>query len=177
MTFLIYKKLLFSVLIFCPTDLVNTKTTIPLRVGEQRLIYTSTLHVSCHFMTPFILFFFFFFFFQILAFSKPSSNQICVEISQLKDAERGPLNYLGGYILHNLYRNHLSKASKKTNICQGKKQFLLNSLHIDEPRYQGCSILLVPKIGEICGTLRNTWQIFLHSRNTVLCRHWEGGLS
>ena len=92
------------------------------------------------------------FFFQILAFSKPSSNQICVEISQLKDAERGPLNYLGGYILHNLYRNHLSKASKKTNICQGKKQFLLNSLHIDEPRYQRCSILLVPKIGEICGT-------------------------
>ena len=30
--FLIYKKLLFS---FYPTDLVNTKTTIPLRVGEQ----------------------------------------------------------------------------------------------------------------------------------------------
>ena len=64
---------------------------------------------------------------------KPSSNQICAEISQLKDAERGPLNYLGGYILHNLYRKHQSKASKKTNICQGKEEFLLNSLHIDEP--------------------------------------------
>ena len=25
-----------------PTDLVNTKTTIPLRVGEERWIYTST---------------------------------------------------------------------------------------------------------------------------------------
>ena len=51
----------------------------------------------------------------------------------MKDAERGPLNYLGGYILHNLYRKHQSKASKKTNICQGKEEFLLNSLHIDEP--------------------------------------------
>ena len=32
-TFLIYKKLLFSIY---PTDLVNSKTTIPLRVCEQR---------------------------------------------------------------------------------------------------------------------------------------------
>ena len=31
---------------FYPTDLVNTKTTIPLMVGEQRLIYTSTGRVS-----------------------------------------------------------------------------------------------------------------------------------
>ena len=32
---------------FCyPSDLVNTKTTIPLRVGEERWIYTSTLRVS-----------------------------------------------------------------------------------------------------------------------------------
>ena len=30
---------------FYPTDLVNTKTTIPLRVGEERWIYTSTLRV------------------------------------------------------------------------------------------------------------------------------------
>ena len=28
---------------FYPSDLVNTKTTIPLRVGEERWIYTSTL--------------------------------------------------------------------------------------------------------------------------------------
>ena len=28
-----------------PSDLVNTKTTIPLRVGEERWIYTSTLRV------------------------------------------------------------------------------------------------------------------------------------
>ena len=27
---------------FHPSDLVNTKTTIPLRVGEERWIYTST---------------------------------------------------------------------------------------------------------------------------------------
>ena len=28
---------------FYPSDLVKTKTTIPLRVGEERWIYTSTL--------------------------------------------------------------------------------------------------------------------------------------
>ena len=33
---------------FYPSDLVNTKTTIPLRVGVQRWIYTSTLHVSVY---------------------------------------------------------------------------------------------------------------------------------
>ena len=70
---------------------------------------------------------------KLLAFSKPSSSQSCVEIS-LKDAERGPLNYLGGYILRNLYRKHLSKASKKTKICQEKEEFmaLLDSLHVNE---------------------------------------------
>ena len=31
---------------FYPADLVNTKTTIPRRVGEERWIYTSTLRVS-----------------------------------------------------------------------------------------------------------------------------------
>ena len=31
---------------FYPSDLVNTKTTIPLRVGKEWWIYTSTLHVS-----------------------------------------------------------------------------------------------------------------------------------
>ena len=31
---------------FYPSNLVNTKTTIPLRVGEERRIYTSTLCVS-----------------------------------------------------------------------------------------------------------------------------------
>ena len=33
---------------FNPSDLVNTKTTIPLRVGEERWIYTSTLGVSVY---------------------------------------------------------------------------------------------------------------------------------
>ena len=33
---------------FYPYDLVNTKTTIPLRVGEERWIYTSTLRVSVY---------------------------------------------------------------------------------------------------------------------------------
>ena len=33
---------------FYPTDLVNTETTIPLRVGEERWIYTSTLRVSVY---------------------------------------------------------------------------------------------------------------------------------
>ena len=31
---------------FYPSDLVNTKTTIPLWVGEERWIYTLTLRVS-----------------------------------------------------------------------------------------------------------------------------------
>ena len=31
---------------FYPSDLVNTKTAIHLRVGEERWIYTSTLRVS-----------------------------------------------------------------------------------------------------------------------------------
>ena len=31
---------------FYPSDLVNTKTTIPLRVGEEWWIYTWTLRVS-----------------------------------------------------------------------------------------------------------------------------------
>ena len=31
---------------FYPSDLINTKTTIPLRVGEERGIYTSTLRIS-----------------------------------------------------------------------------------------------------------------------------------
>ena len=33
---------------FYPSDLVNTKTTIPLWVGEERWIYTSTLRVSVY---------------------------------------------------------------------------------------------------------------------------------
>ena len=33
---------------FNPSDLVNTKTTIPLRVGEERRMYTSTLRVSVY---------------------------------------------------------------------------------------------------------------------------------
>ena len=41
---------------FYPSDLVNIKTTIPLRVGEERcLIYTSTLRVSVyilHYSSP-----------------------------------------------------------------------------------------------------------------------------
>ena len=39
---------------FYPSDLVNTKTTIPLRVGEERCIYTSTLRafVCIHHYSP-----------------------------------------------------------------------------------------------------------------------------
>ena len=33
---------------FYPSDLVNTKTTIPLMVGEEQWIYTSTLCVSVY---------------------------------------------------------------------------------------------------------------------------------
>jgi len=37
---------------FYPSDLVNTKTTIPVRVGEERWIYTSTLRISDHYSPP-----------------------------------------------------------------------------------------------------------------------------
>ena len=30
---------------FYPSDVANTKTTIPLRVSEERWIYTSTIHL------------------------------------------------------------------------------------------------------------------------------------
>ena len=33
---------------FYPSDLVNTKTTIPLRVGEERWIYTKTRSVEAY---------------------------------------------------------------------------------------------------------------------------------
>ena len=72
-------------------------------------------------------------------------SKLCIDF--FKDAECGPLSYPAGYILHNLYRKHQSKASKKTNICQEKEEFmtLLNSLHIDEPIAKDAA-LLVPKI-------------------------------
>ena len=52
--------------LFYPHDLVNTKTTIPLRVGEQWWMYTSTLFTSpsgdsCILSQPLILFYSFFF--------------------------------------------------------------------------------------------------------------------
>ena len=34
--------------LFYPSDVVNTKTTISFRVGEERWIYTSTLRVSVY---------------------------------------------------------------------------------------------------------------------------------
>ena len=41
---------------FYPSDLVNTKTAIPLGVGEERWIYSSTLRVSVyiHHYSPFL---------------------------------------------------------------------------------------------------------------------------
>ena len=44
---------------FYASNLVNTKTTIPLRVGKERRIYTLTLHVSVfihHYSPPFFKF-------------------------------------------------------------------------------------------------------------------------
>ena len=37
---------------FYPSDLVNTKTTIPLRVGEERWIYTELRVVYIHHYSP-----------------------------------------------------------------------------------------------------------------------------
>ena len=116
--------------------------------------------------------------YELLAFSKPSSSQGRVEIS-LKDAERGPLNYLGGYILRNLYRKHQSKASKKTNICQEKREFmaLLDSLHVDEPTAKDTAFSSSKGRGGLRYPKQYLTDTFCHCRTTVSCPHWEGGLS
>ena len=47
---------IYEAAFFYSSDLVNTKTTIPLRVGEERWIYTLTLRVSVyihHYAPPF----------------------------------------------------------------------------------------------------------------------------
>ena len=36
---------------FYPSDLVNTKTTIPLRIGEERWIYSSTLRFASRYIS------------------------------------------------------------------------------------------------------------------------------
>lgn len=59
---------------------------------------------------------------ELLAFSKPSSSQSRVEIS-LKDAERGPLNYLGGYILRNFYRKKSVKGFQENKYLPRKRGF------------------------------------------------------
>ena len=38
--------------VFYPSDLVNTKTTIPLRVGEERWISTLRISVYIHHYSP-----------------------------------------------------------------------------------------------------------------------------
>ena len=38
--------------VFYPSDLVNTKTTIPLRVGEERWISTLCISVYIHHYSP-----------------------------------------------------------------------------------------------------------------------------
>lgn len=93
---------------------------------------------------------------KLLAFLKPcDSKDQTVEIS-LKDTKRGPLNYLGGYILRNLYRK-CSKQSKKTNVNEEKEEFmaLLDSLHITEPVGNDSSFISAKDRG-VCGTLRIT---------------------
>jgi len=71
---------------------------------------------------------------KLLAFLKPHDSQDQTVQISLKDTERGPLNYLGGYILRNLHRK-CSKQSKKTNVNEEKEEFmaLLDSLHVPEP--------------------------------------------
>ena len=43
-----FRRLKIKEAFFYPSDLVNTKTTILLRVGEERWTYTSTLHMSLY---------------------------------------------------------------------------------------------------------------------------------
>ena len=59
---------------FYPSDLVNTKTTIPLRVDEEQRIYTSTLRVSVyiHHYSPTLRGI------VVYYFSKSSRSVICI---------------------------------------------------------------------------------------------------
>ena len=50
---------------FYPSDLVNTKTTIPLRVGEERWIYTSTSRLGIY----------------LPLFTSPSGNSCILSVS------------------------------------------------------------------------------------------------
>ena len=66
---------------FYPSDLVNTKTTIPLRVGEERWIYTSTLRVSVyihHYSPPLrgIVVYYFFLVNQVIRFSSTLARDV-----------------------------------------------------------------------------------------------------
>lgn len=72
---------------------------------------------------------------KLLAFSKPSQDSQDTVLIYLKGTEHGPLNYLGGYILRNLYRKCRNLSSKKTKVNEEKEDFmaLLDSLHVDEP--------------------------------------------
>ena len=66
---------------FYPSDLVNTKTTIPLRVGEERWIYTSTLRVSVY----------------IHHYSPPLRGKV-VYYNKIREEYDSGLDYLTGFI-------------------------------------------------------------------------------
>lgn len=73
---------------------------------------------------------------KLLASSKLSGSQHAINTPvSLKDPERGPLNYLGGYLLCNLYRKCKKQSSKKTHLNEEKEELmaLLESLHVNEP--------------------------------------------
>ena len=71
---------------FYSSDLVNTKTTIPLRVSEEWWIYTSTLHVSVyihHYSPPLrgiVLYYTYKQYYFVLSFSSVSNIQYCAKV-------------------------------------------------------------------------------------------------
>ena len=81
---------------FYPSDLVNTKTTLPLRVGEERWIYTSALRVSVyiHHYSPslrwiVVYYLLVLFHFKLVKFNEESKNYLGSTEREFDGKDRG----------------------------------------------------------------------------------------
>ena len=54
---------------------------------------------------------------------------------------------------------------------------LLDSLHVDEPIAKDTAFNSFKGRGGLCYSKQYLTDTFCHSRTTVSCPHWEGGLS
>ena len=81
---------------FYPSNLVNTKTTLPLSVGEERWMYTSTLRVSVyiHHYSPslrwiVVYYLLVLFHFKLVKFNEESKNYLRSTEREFDGKDRG----------------------------------------------------------------------------------------